>query len=96
MEEEVRWTHLENSSDLIIGGPADILISIFHSRTRKQICLDSAPACMKKQKIGSHEAFLSLSQRKAQKALDKEIPFSRIPEKDKQAYQIAEKKEWDS
>ena len=64
LEEEVRWTHLENSSDLIIGGPADILISIFHSRTRKQICLDSVPACMKKQKIGSHEAFLSLSQRK--------------------------------
>ena len=28
--------------------------------------------------------------------MDKEIPFSRIPEKDKQAYQIAEKKEWDS
>ena len=97
LEDEVRWHSLEDTTDLIPGGPADVLISVFKTRTRKQICLDSVPDCLKKQKISHVEhVFMTLSQRKAQKALDKEIPFDKIQDCDKEAFDAAERKEWQS
>lgn len=97
LEDEVRWLALEDATDLIPGGPADVMVSVFKTRTRKQECLDSVPACLKKQKTGRvDQVFLTLSQRKAQKALDKEVPYDKIPEEHKQAYAEAERKEWDS
>ena len=40
--------------------------------------------------------FLSLSQRKAQKALDKEIPYAKISDVQWPDFQMAIKREWDS
>jgi len=56
-------------------------------------CLDDVPVAMKRQKIG---VFMTSSKRKAQRALDKEVPYSQIPEKHRELYHQAERKEWDS
>lgn len=96
LEDEVLWGRLEDSCDVIPGGPADLLVTLFKPRTRKQECLDSVPECHKKRYKYSHDVLLSLSQRKAQKALDKEIPYEKILEKDREAFKVAEKKEWQS
>lgn len=97
LEDEIRWQTMEDPMDLILGGPADVMISLFTSRTRKQVCLDSVPACFKRPKVEHDERVsLTLSQRKAQKALDKEIPCNKIPAKDLEAFQGAQQKEWDS
>ena len=81
IENEVCWSHLDDSVGLLPGGQAEILLTIFKPRTRRQICLDSVPACVKKARVGESisegvaRVFTTLSRRKAQKALDKEIPF---------------------
>lgn len=93
-EEDVRWSLLEDSHELIPGGNVDILLSVFSSKNRKQHCEDDFPAVLKKQRI--HANYLTLSQRKAQRALDKEVPFSKIPEQERELYHAAEVKEWNS
>lgn len=95
LEDEVKWANLEDSSELIPGGPADILISVFKGRTRKQICLDDVPGSFKKPRVG-HSVLLNTSRRKEQKALDKEIPYGKIKPSDREAYAQAEAKEWAS
>ena len=95
VEDEVKWANLEDSSELIPGGPADILISVFKGRTRKQICLDDVPGSFKKPRVG-HSVLLNTSRRKKQKALDKEIPYGKIKPSDREAYAQAEAKEWAS
>ena len=95
LEDDVRWTDLEDPNGLIPGGPAFRLVTVFSHKTRKQICLDSVPESLKKKARVDH-VFMTLARRKAQKALDKEVPFSRIPEQDMEAYMGAERKEWQS
>ena len=96
LEDEVLWGRLEDSCDVIPGGPADLLVTVFKPGTRKQECLDCVPESFKKRYKYDHDVFLSLSQRKAQKALDKEIPYEKILEKDREDFKVAERKEWQS
>ena len=93
IEDEIRWSSLEDPQDLIPSGPMDILVTIFGKRTRKQTCLDDVPVSVKRQRAN---VFVCTSSRKAQKALDKEIPYSKIPETHKEQYKLAEAKEWQS
>ena len=108
LEDEVRWPDLDDPQQVIFGGPADVLVTLFQGKSRKQQCLDSVPECIKKKQkthgfgpgfdhgvhmnqIRRHEerfmdicdvdrtVWATLSQRKQQKALDKEIPFHLIP-----------------
>ena len=92
-EEEVRWGKLEDPQEMIPGGPAEIVITVFHSKTRKQECLDDMPEVIKRQRV---DVFLSLSKRKAQRALDKEVPYNKIPHEHRELYKQAETKEWES
>eukprot|EP00434_Breviolum_minutum_P008339 symbB.v1.2.007358.t1/scaffold451.1/size378644/4 len=97
MEEDVLWKKLDDPNNLVPGGPADILISIFKTRNRKQQCLDDLPLSVKRHRVNQgHDVFLSLSKRKAQRALDKEVPYDRIPVEHRDKYKQAESKEWDS
>jgi hypothetical protein len=93
LEDEVRWDKLDEPQDVFPGGPYDIAVTIFKTRSRRQACLDDVPVAMKRQKIG---VFMTSSKRKAQRALDKEVPYSQIPEKHRELYHQAERKEWDS
>ena len=70
------------------------MITIFKKRCRKQICLNSVPERFKKRRV--EHAFMTLSKRKQQRALDKEVPCHKIPENQKDAYKAAELKEWQS
>lgn len=97
LEDEVRWDNLENAHDVIPGGPADILITIFRGKTRKQVCVDDVRSCLfKKPRTNPSNVLMAQSDRKAQRALDKEIPYHQIPAEERAAYAQAEKKEWDS
>jgi hypothetical protein len=79
---------------LIPDGPADVLVTVFKSRSRKQMCLDSVPECIKKQRVG--HVFVNLKDKKAQRALEKEIPYSKISQDQMPAFQEAIRKEWQS
>ena len=96
LEDDVRWDTLENPQDLLPGGVADILITYFRKRTKKQICEDSVPECLKIKKQKTHAAYMLSSKRKAQKALDKEIPYHMLGEDMKPAFDEAIRKEWAS
>ena len=94
LEDEIKWDQLDEPQGLIIGGPAEILITVFQKRTRKQVCLDSVPETIKRRRV--EKVFLAESRRKAQKALDKEIPYDKISEDMKPAFEEAILKEWSS
>ena len=101
IEKDVNWTTLDDSHEALVGGPAGVLVCVFSQKTRKQICNDSLPECLKRRRVGEQEVFwesflTTASRRKAQKALDKEIPFGKIPSKDKELFEKAEQKEWQS
>lgn len=109
LEDQVKWSALEDPHEIIPGGPADILISVFTSKTRKEMCLEDLPVAQinkgpvppppggpaKRQKVEA-DVFLSLSRRKAQRALDKEVPRNKIPQDQLADYKAAEAKEWNS
>lgn len=94
LEDEVRWSDLDDVHGLIPDGPADVLVTVFKSRSRKQMCLDSVPECIKKQRVG--HVFFNLKDKKAQRALEKEIPYSKISQDQMPAFQEAIRKEWQS
>lgn len=95
LENEVKWIDLEDVNDVVPGGPADILVTVFTGRTRKQVCLDDLPVGFKKQKVDGADVFLAVS-RKQQKALDKDVPYNKIKPEERAAHDEAESKEWDS
>lgn len=85
------------------AGPVNMLVTIFHSRKRKQICQDSVPWHMKKKDrtdpSGNVQGVFqvqNISANKRKKMLDKEVPFDKIGDHEKPAYDEATKKEWNS
>ena len=104
MEKEVCWSRLEDPHGIIPGGPVSTLITIFYSRTRKDMCQDDVP--WKSQKKSrtmvenmfprSHGVHVVNSQNRLRKLLDKEVPIDKIPNTEWPAYQEAIKKEWNS
>ena len=102
LEDDVNWTLLEDSHGIFVGESASILVTLFKPKSRKQVCLDSVPdSILKRRKQNPNDELwdvyvASMSRRKAQKALDKEIPFSKIPPKDRGLFNDAEGKEWQS
>ena len=106
LEKDVRWVDLEDCCEVIPGGPFNVTVTVFQNRSRKQICEDSVPFCIKKKQrvdtdVGGeidddHGVLAVLSKRKLQKSLDKEIPFSQIPHQHVHVFKEAEQKEWDS
>ena len=102
LQDDVNWTRLEDSHEVFVGGHATVLVSLFKPKTRKQVCEESVPESIMKRRRRNPdddmwEVFVaSQSRRKAQKALDKEIPFKKIPPKDRDLFEKAEAKEWQS
>lgn len=94
LENDLPWQQLEDTNGLIPGGPAQVLITVFRGRTRKEICLDSVPECMKKQR--TEQVFVTMQNKKAQRALDKEIPYRKISMEQLPEFQAAIDKEWKS
>ena len=102
LEDEVCWAALKEPCGTLPTGLVNILV-IFHSRNRKQICQDSVPWHMKKKvrtdPSGNAQGVFqvqNVSVNKRKKMLDKEVPFDKIGDHEKPAYDEAIKKEWDS
>ena len=98
LENSVDWTKLDEAHEVFPHGPIPVVVTLFGRKTRKQICEDSVPACIKRQRVQEedHDVFMTLSKRKAQKAIDKEIPFKKIRPDQIDAFLQAEAKEWKS
>lgn len=98
VEDMVNWRNMEEPRKLIGEGKAPILITIFH-RSRKSpaqlACEDSVPEQVKRRKQTAAVGAV-MSQKKAQKALDKEIPKNKIPKEHQEAFEQAKGKEWSS
>ncbi|CAE7707379.1 RE1 [Symbiodinium sp. CCMP2592] len=103
LEKEVKWAELEDHHQFIPGGPAAGLITIFQSRTRKEMCLDDVPQNVKRQKRQVGEAPVHAvsfkkteSKTKLKRMMEKEIPYDCIPADQREVYKAAEDKEWKS
>ena len=99
----MKWADLDDQHQFIPGGPTAGLITIFQSRTRKEMCLDDVPFRVKRQKRQEGEAHVHAvgfdkteSKTKMKRMMEKEIPYHCIPEGQREMYKAAEDKEWKS
>ena len=95
LEDDVDWVQLDNPHQMLPETPIKRLITVFATRKRKDICLDSVPQSMKQKKEKKSHVF-AVSSQKQKRMLDKELPYDRIPVHEKDLYQQAEVKEWES
>ena len=104
LEKEVKWMDLENPNAYLPRTPAEMLITVFQGRTKREICLEDVPISMKKQRgTGSQPHQVNvlhhgkvLGKNKLKRMMDKEIPYEKIPQRERELYQEAEEKEWSS
>ena len=104
LEKDVRWSDLDNPNGYLRHAPAELLITVFQSKTKREMCLEDVPVSMKKQKASDKETQRvhavtygkSLSKNKLKRMMDKEIPYEKIPEGERRLYQEAQEKEWNS
>ena len=99
LEDEVFWSGLEDPCAAFPDGVATMLITIFHGKTRKLGDRDVPWRETKRYKTDDEDVvFLTknVSKNKLKKMLDKEIPYDKITEEDKPAYEQAIQKEWNS
>ena len=99
LEKEVAWTSLEDPHAVIEGGPVAVLLTVFRSRTRKEICQEDVPVAMRKrkeQRVHAVQTEGMKSKTKLRRMMEKEIPFEKIDPEDKELYKAAEEKEWAS
>ena len=103
IEHEVKWSELEDPNAIISGGPASLMVTVFQSRTRRERCLEDVPVALKKPRIESSGSQVhavmtkgALGKNKLKRMLEKEVPYEKIPEHEKELYRAAEEKEWKS
>ena len=104
LEKDVRWHDLENPNSYLCQAPAELLITVFQTKTKREMCLEDVLLSMKKQKGADNEAHRvhtvaygkSMSKNKLKRMMDKEIPYEKIPENERKLYQEAQEKEWNS
>ena len=95
---------MQNPHQQIPQGRVDVLVTVFHGRTRKNVSSEESQHQQKKKhkKDRVQDVFMmkvaksknQLNQLK--KMIEKEIPFEKIPQYQMPAYLDALKKEWDS
>ena len=104
LEKEIRWFELDNPNAYLPRTPAEMLITVFQGKTKREICLEDVPLSLKKQRGDSsqphqvnaiHHGKL-VGKNKLKRMMDKEIPYEKIPECERALYQEAEEKEWGS
>ena len=104
LEKEVRWHALDNPNSYLMEAPAELLVTLFQSRTKREMCLEDVPLSMKKLKSQAGEAQpvhavsqgKMMSKNKLKRMMDKEIPYEKIPEQERDLYREAQEKEWTS
>ena len=107
LEHEVSWTKMGDPNACVPNGPAGVMITVFHNKTRKEACLDDVPQEVKRRKkqtersASSHEVHVVghdeiASKNKLRKMMEKEVPYDRIAAEQRNAYKEAEEKEWKS
>ena len=100
-EHERRWSELQNPHQQIPQGRVDVLVTVFHGRTRKNVSSEESQHQQKKKhkKGGVQDVFMmrvAKSKNQLKKMIEKEIPFEKIPQSQMPAFLDALKKEWDS
>ena len=101
LEKEVKWMELDSPHELIPNGPAAILVTVFQGRTRRELCLEDVPLGFKRRKEDEAQVHTvsnekGVAKTKLKRMLEKEIPYDRIPEAERELCQEAEDKEWGS
>ena len=102
LEKEAKWADLENPNGYLPTAPAQILVTVFQGRTRKEMCLEDYPVVLKRRKEGDGHVVHTVSQgkvmgkNKLKRMMDKEIPYEKIPIEERPLYAEAQEKEWSS
>ena len=98
LENEVNWTTLDDPNAFFPNGPAGVVVTVFHNKTRKEACLDDVPQEVKRRRkqdpasASSHEVHVVGHD----KVTEKEGPYDRIPREQSEAYRETAEKEWKS
>ncbi|CAE7379448.1 RE2 [Symbiodinium sp. KB8] len=104
LEKEVKWAELDNPHEYLPRAPAELLITRFQGRTRKEMCLEDVPVSIKKRK-GERESVHHVhavrhggvvGKNKLKRMMEKEVPYEKIPMDERHLYAEAEAKEWGS
>ena len=103
VEREVQWMELDNPHGYLPQAPVEIMLTVFQARTKREIHLDDVPFSVKRRKGGEEDQRVmtvqhgaTMGKNKLKKMMEKEIPYEKIPEKDRPLYVEAEEKEWSS
>ncbi|CAE7318518.1 RE2 [Symbiodinium microadriaticum] len=101
LEKECKWLELENPHQFLPQAPAEVLITVFHGRTRKDLCLEDVPHFIKRHKgqdnqVNAVQFGGVMGKNKLKRMMEKEIPYEQIPQHEREIYQQAEEKEWAS
>ena len=102
LEKEINWTDLKDPHEIIPNGPTGILVTQFHGYSRKERFLDDLPPNWKKPRVETpaevhvvgHDKVTSKT--KLKRMMEKEIPYDRIPQEQKQLFLESEEREWQS
>ncbi|CAE7266153.1 RE1 [Symbiodinium natans] len=104
LENDARWTELENPIGPLPEAPVRALVTVFSSRSKRDIAQDSVPECIKRRRRANQvlwtldrgsETFVASSV-KLKRMIEKEIPESKIPAHQREAFEQAKLKEWNS
>ena len=104
LEKDVKWIDLDNPNSYLLEAPAELLVTVFQGKTKREMSLDDVPMSLKKQKARASEPHpvhtvlpgKKMSKNKLKRMMDKEIPYERIPEGERELYREAQEKEWNS
>ena len=99
-EHEVKWLELDNPNVYLPKAPAEILITVFQGRTKRDMCLEDVPQQIKRQK-GEHAVNTvsfgkTVGKNKMKRMMEKEVPYEKIPLHERDLYHQAQEKEWNS
>ncbi|CAE7631963.1 RE1 [Symbiodinium sp. CCMP2592] len=104
LEKDVKWSELSNPNSFLPQAPAEILITAFSRRSKREMTLDDVPVVIKRRREGEErEAAVHavhhgkiVGKNKLKRMMDKEVPYEKIPESERAAYHEAQEKEWQS
>lgn len=96
LERDVDWSELETPNKTLPETPLAVVVTLFGHKRRKETAREALnDRAEKRIKTEEHDIF-EVSKQKEKRMIDKEIPFDKIPPKDKTLFDEAILKEWNS
>lgn len=94
LENGVDWTEMGNPGAFLPEVPVRQAITIFSSRKRKDEVVSEEGKLSKVPRTQKDRDVFVVSTQKQKRMMDKEVPYDKIPQHERELYRQAEEKEW--